>query len=252
MTAVDIARMSRNEHCVTTIERCRKELEQDPELKKIVMKNDRRRPPETRDSATQTEDWPPATKTTTTTMVEQSVQYSSDDGEDVTETSEVISPMPGVDASTMTTEEVPARKKTASSKRRQHRSMSRGELIQAQVKAYEAVRAASGGLQAARLEQMRSTYGVRAKSRSDCQGIGSASSRCGSAFPPRTVAISREHTVAGFLERTYNRAVPITPDRYATSADFHIRPGTCRLLGEFTVNVQGRPAASPFYSSIFF
>lgn len=239
MTAVDIARMSRNEHCIATIERCLEELEQDPELKRIATKNNRRRPPETRDSATQTEDWPPATKTTTITTVEQSVQYSSDDGDDVTETPTVVSPAPGVDASTMTAADVPARQKTASSRHRQRRSMSRGELIQAQVKAYEAVRAASGGLQAARLEQIRSAYGVRTTSRSESAGL-----RCVNAFPPRIAAISREQSVAGLLERAYNTAVPVTSERNASSKDFRIRPGTCRLLGEFTVNMQGM--ALPF------
>jgi hypothetical protein len=228
MTAVEIARMSNKEHCATAIERFHEELERDPELKRIAAKNYRGRPPEKRDTATQTEDCPPVT----TTTVEQSVQCSSDD--DVTETPEAIQP-PGVDASTSTDDDIRPRKETAS-RHRQRRPMTRGELIQAQVKAYEAVRAACGGLQAARLEQIRSAYGVRSEPGSERRGSG-LHIEC--TCPPRIAAIGREQTMAGCPERTYDRAISCKSGRNALSTDFRIHSGTCRHLGELPATMQG-------------
>ena len=168
----------------------------------------------------------------------------SDDDVTVTTDQPESSPPPSI-VSSSTKSEAKRRNRQKSPLRRQRLVTlypnTRGELIKAEVLAYEAVRAATTAIQAARRQQLWSAYGVRPEIKEESRGVGVGPRIGRIRAPPLPNAKNRELTIVSSLEQTYNQTLTGANGRGTSgnNIDFRIRPGTSRNLSDFTLKVQG-------------
>jgi len=169
-------------------------------------------------------------------------RHRTDSDDDVTVSTEQpeTSPKPSIASSTTKSDAKRSKRRKSSPLRRQRtvplKPVTSDDLIKAQVSVYETVRSATRAIHAARLEQIRSAYGVRDNVGEQSRVVGVTGPRSATSDATR-----REMETVWCLEQAYNKAVPVATGRkmFADKCDFRVRRGCSRNLNDFTQNMKG-------------